>query len=349
MEYFNSLDTSVKAAIITSAFTLIGIITKDLLIFWWRDRHYNRRQALSIYRHYANPIESATQSLFWRLHEILGKKSRGTFLISRKRNTQFSQYKYDSTLYRIAALIGWLRAYRRELTIFSLDNPTKLDNLEKSIQNFEHTLAEGAHVEIRRVHALEDVLKLPTIPKEKVSELGIALDQVLQGELEAADVNIAKELNKEKKPNLCTNIISTMERFLDIKPLQYDSEHEICEQIISAISIREAWLYRDFQYATGDLMINEISDGSRRFEVLGFGDFEKLLSSRDDDVKRWMLRLRAIVDDLDISTTNNSDARLDMLKGTFCATYKLLVALDSLEPGRKIVSSGINDAANEIC
>ena len=66
-------------------------------------------------------------------------------------------------------------------------------------------------------------------------------------------------------------------------------------------------------------MIVEIAGGVRRFEVLGFGDFEdKYIRSRnltsDDYQRRWFDRIEIIFHDLDMKKTGIFDARRDQLK-----------------------------------
>ena len=52
-------------------------------------------------------------NLLWRLDEILFKQ-RGQYLSENAPPTPFNQYKLISTCYRIAAILGWIRAIRLE-------------------------------------------------------------------------------------------------------------------------------------------------------------------------------------------------------------------------------------------
>jgi hypothetical protein len=91
--WFAGLDAKIQTALIAAFVTLIGIILKDLVIGLWKDRRRDRKDALSIYRNYADPIASAASSLFWRLRETLVEEGRGAFMKSSGKITQFDQYK----------------------------------------------------------------------------------------------------------------------------------------------------------------------------------------------------------------------------------------------------------------
>ncbi len=333
-------DAAVLAALVTSFFALILLILKEVPLFVWQDERRRRKNALVIYRHYADPIILASSSLFWRLDEILRKEGRGSFLIESERITDFGQYKYDSTLYRIAAVIGWLRAYHRELTFFSLSNPKKLRGWVEAIQEFERALADGAHVETQRVDALASVWGIQSINNNDLkectkSEIGVSIDRVLQKYLHGSKVTTAEKIDDiTQRLKLCRELHAVFEEKLSEKALKDNEIGEKCEEAIRAVSIREAWIYRDFQSAVGDLIITEIRDGSRRFEVIGFGNFGELLSSNDVDKERWINCLRRVIDDLDVSTTSSYDARVEMIKSVFRATVGLLDALHELDRKR---------------
>lgn len=349
IDWFNGLDPNVQAALIAAFVTFLGILLKEGGIYFWKELRSERKDALSIYRNYADPIASAAESLFWRLHETLTLEGRGRFLKSSGKATQFDQYKYESTLYRIAALIGWLRAYRRELTLFSLSSPKKLNRLRISIEKFEKTLSDGTHVEVQKVRSLANLwsLSLPTDPNE-ISTLGVAVEQVSKPILQSKGVNIASDLDSGERIELCKKVACEMTSRLSVNPLTDNIVQETVNQAIQSLSIREAWLYRDFQAAIGDLMISKVSGGRRRFEVMGFAEFEKLLLSDDPHIIRWMGRLNRMIEGLDISGADRFDARVQMFELTFLSTIELLKSLHHVDPDRGIVSDTLFEKANPL-
>lgn len=340
--WFNGISPEIETALIAAFATLVGIILKDFLINWWNDQRRARKDALTIYRNYADPIASAGSALFWRLRETLLEEGRGAFLKSSGKPTQFDQYKYESTLYRFAALIGWLRAYRRELTFFSLNSPNKLSRLRDSIHNLEKSLSDGAHVETQRARSLATLWRLPLPTNEnEVSSLGVAIEQVLKPALQSQDASVANDLDHAARLELCEKVANVMSTRLRLDPLPTSVIEETVGRAIHSLSIREAWLYRDFQSAIGDLMVKEVSGGARRFEVLGFGEFEDLLVSREIHAQRCVQRLNRMIDGLDISGADRFDARVQMLEDTFLAIIELLEALEEVDPRRGVVSDSL--------
>ena len=93
-------------------------------------------------------------------------------------------------------------------------------------------------------------------------------------------------------------------------------------------------MYRDFQSGIGDMMICEISGANRRFDVVGFKGFERLLNSDEAETKRWIHRLVRVFDGLDTSGADKFDARVVMLEHTLLATIDVLIALTEIDKGR---------------
>lgn len=339
INWLRSLDVPIQAALIAAFVTIFSILLKDMLFKKMEEGQEKRRYALDVYRNYADPLAYAATSLFWRMREILTQDGRGSFLKSSGAGTQFDRYKYESTLYRLAVLIGWLRAYRRELTLFSLSDPKKLAVLNKAIGEFEKGLADGAHVEVQRIKSLA-ALWCISVPSDaqSLSRTAVAVEQTLKSSLQLAGVDLAKSLTAEDQKKLCRDVADVIAEQIQIEQLSDNIIQETLARAVRSLSIREAWLYRDFQSAIGDMMIREVKDGARRYEVIGFRDFEALLLSNDEVDKRWITRLGRILDGLDISGADRFDARVEMLEETLIATIEMLEALAKIDPKRGAVS-----------
>src|SRR5215216_2195219 len=69
----------------------------------------------------------------------------------------------------MVVLLGWIRAFRRELSFFTVDDRTRLQDLEDAIAELESALADGQDVEILRVEGLAKLwgLKLPEDDRRK--------------------------------------------------------------------------------------------------------------------------------------------------------------------------------------
>lgn len=336
------------SAFIGAATNLSLSIMRDLSA-----KRQEKRQAFQVYRSYADPIALAASELFWRLYEILITK-RNEYLTVNQHTIEFYNYKYNSTLYRLAALLAWLRAYRRELIHFSLSDPKKLVALQGAIDRFEAALADGMHVEIRRI---KDVLNAWDIvepyDKKTLEKCARDLDRGLKIMLEKHKVQNVEELLEDAHANACQDIYLLVSRIVSEyvpankgqHPEQQTKQH--IDKTIRALAIKEKWLYRDYQAGIGDLLLRVVSGGARHFEIIGYREFEQLLEPKDDNASRWISRLTAIFDELDI-TAGHSDARVQLLQDVLAATANLLLILSSVDPRRQIVNAKTMCAAEKL-
>ena len=141
MTWFNSLPVQVQAAIIAATFTLAGILFRDVVLKAIEARKQHRKNEMEVYRRYADPLASAASSLLWRLNEIFHQKGRESYLIAPA--TEFERYKKTSSVYRIASLLGWIRAFRRELSFFEVSDRRRLTALKSALRALESASPMG--------------------------------------------------------------------------------------------------------------------------------------------------------------------------------------------------------------
>jgi len=188
VQWFNSLPVASQAALIGAVIGALGgalanIMTgvlRDFIAKLWTDRREAAKSADEVYRRYAEPLASAVTSLLWRLKEMLGHDGRASYLLSQDPKTVFEDYKLRSTYYRLAAVLGWVRALRRELSFFRRGAGGRLDEIEDAIANLEASLADGHHVELQRLDGLLQIWGLPPIRDSQLRLQDVlALIQVL--------------------------------------------------------------------------------------------------------------------------------------------------------------------------
>lgn len=331
------MDIKLKIALIGVSSALATLLIKEVALYFWKEIRADRKSAKSVYRQYSDPLISATASLFWRLRETLTDKGRGSYLKTSGSESQFDKYKFESTLFRLAVLVGWIRAYRRELTFLSLSRSKELASVMNALSSFEAALADGAHVETQRVKSASALWEIP-LPNgnKELSQIAVGVEQIIKSVSSTSngDQDLLINLDNTTQIKLCKAISNYLCKQAGIAPLTEDIISETRARAVRALSIREAWLYRDFQSGLGDVMIREIEGATTRFEVLGFKEFEELLHSNDENTKRWMLRLKRVFDQLDISGADQFDARVQMLENTLLATINLLVALTEVDKSR---------------
>ena len=242
--------------------------------------------------------------------------------------------------------MGWIRAYQRELSFFRLRNNRKLNSLYDAISAFESALADGPHVEVERNDALCELWEI-SVNAESIEPIARQVEVLVKRTLEQYRVVSATDLDSPKKAALCRDIANMICDQAKQRPVPPDVLDETCARAVRYIAVQEAWLYRDWQSGIGDLMIRELHQESRRFDVIGFRDFEDMLSSKERDKNVWLDRLEKVFDGLDIEG-EKFDARVKQLNAVMKATANIVIALAALGGGKKIGSKRALLLAREI-
>lgn len=348
MKWFGELSVQVQAAIIAALVTIIGIFLRDLIFKFILERRISRKNAIEIYRRYSDPLIHSTSSLLWRFREIFFESSRGSFLKEESR-TIYEEYKFISTIYRLGVVLAWIRAYQQELLFLNIKTSQRLESFEEAIQYFQSALADGPHVELIRLEAISNLLDI-TIPEDDdlKRELGIGLEKIIKHKLKAEEKLIANDLSQKGKKELCTELATYLCSELHINELPNNVISETVARISQKISIREAWLYRDWQAGIGDLLLITSDNENRKYDVIGYKDFESMYLQGSDEQKRWIIRLKNTLDNLDVSGADLYDARFEQLKKAFKSIALILNSLSKLKIGNQQISKGTLELVDKI-
>lgn len=331
-----------SVALIGFVGVLVGICIRDIImpaLFAYTrrrdelaDRHAEKFQVRhDLVRAYADPLLDAVTPLFYRLEEIITKKN-GSFLWADAPKIPFHEYKRISTLYRIAALLGWMRAIKRERS--SLD-PQQVQVGEENTLLFdiEVALADGDHVERQRVVELAALWKIEAIEEDKQAYVASKIDVARAAYLVSEGVLSATDLTATAQLHLAGMCAEIFQEFGDreVDPAKIE---ESAQEAAVILGIKEAYLYRDWQVAIGDMMLREEQGGIRRYGVIGYGEFEDrylaaMVGGQDTLDTRWFSRLEAIVHDLRMEREEFADARRDQLKRLHESARKLKAALEA--------------------
>lgn len=336
--------------IIAPAATLIAALAGNLVaarIFWWKrsteiadqvakrldekakERKTESKADLDAFRPYADPLSTASRSLSFRLGEIVNTEGRSIYLASSTPHSDYNEYKRWSTLYRMAAVLAWVRAFRREKSFIDIGLRSTNQEIEKSIDKLEKALAEGPHIEDRRAKEIAQAISAKfTKPftNSDWTRLSIRIENTLRSKLGAAKVNSAHELNTSDQNELIETVIG------DISPhAQLDQSKATTpdkrDELIRILGIKEAWIFRDWQQAIGDFMIRDNSRGQRAFDVIGYGEFigtaRKSLNDREDRDHCWIRNLYNLFDDLNPTALDIFDARQNQIRSTLSALQEM--------------------------
>jgi hypothetical protein len=328
------VEAPVIAALVALGGVLVGMFGRDIIMPTLlarqkraqdiRDRDDERARARQeVTRRFADPLLEAVRSLRYRLEEVI-TQGQSRYLLAGSSRIPFFEYKRTSTLYRLAALLGWIRAFRRERSFLDPNDPKRYDFAADPIGQIERALADGKHIEEQRV---VELMRLWNVPETSVSDsrsrvrLAADIDIVLHEFIGEMNVRAASDRGIDNQIRLARKCGKLVSRY---------SNTEIPEKLVDAradqasmfFGIEEAYIYRDWQTAIGDLMIVPATGGSRRFDVIGFGEFEDRYlraHSNNEDAKnssdrRWFDRLESLFHDLDMAKDGMFDARRQQIK-----------------------------------
>ena len=109
------------------------------------------------------------------------------------------------------------------------------------------------------------------------------------------------------------------------------------------MSYREALIYRDWQDAIGDAMLEKDPDSVRRFRIVGYERFEEILKGESF----WMVAFRGSIDDIDFEAIDPNDLRAKQLKNLAVDVANVLISLSRTEE-KDLVDGSALERASEI-
>lgn len=314
---------TIIVSIIGALVAFVTIITKDYWIPLLTDKRILKRKKDETFKKYSNPIIFSSISLLYRLQDIMYK---GTFLLDSTPKNSYNIYKFVSTIYRFGALIGWIRASKIELSNIEVTTSEEYLLIEKAINKFEESLADGKHIEQSVLENLAGIwnLDLSSEDDSVKNYLSVNIQDIIDKYCEKKLVEIPILLNKKSKIKLINEISDLISSRINNQGIRAEISNENIENMIQSISRTESWIYRDWQSAIGDMMIKKDISAGRQYEVMGYKEFEKIYFSEDQENIKWILRITGLFKNLDFSIDDKYDARPHQFKNIYAAVYNLL-------------------------
>ena len=344
------MDPRIQAALIAAAVTVVGVLLRDLVSATLSHRREQRRSELALFQSYARPIAEASTSLFWRLDEILTSPRSPHYLVDP--TTEFERYKLLSTYYRLAALLGWIQGFRRELQYLPVPKREQIEPLKEALRSLERSLADGQGVEERRAREVADLWRLD-VPEGDFEQFVVATEKDVKRFLEESQVGSPRDLAEPGVLGLSELLAETAGKFNRGGAVDPQLVAETRRQLVDRITVREGWLYRDWQAGIGDRMIVSAPQASgRAYDVSGFADFEARIRDGIEDDHVWFRRVSRVFDGLDTGGSLAQDARIEQLQSVWLSVARILVVLaeaenelsrqlgNTLRQAREVVASG---------
>ena len=340
-----ALSDDLKVALISAAAAIVVFMLGGLT-GWSRRRSDRAASSRAVYRKYSDPITSSATGLLWRLHEVFDGSGAGYYLVAHQHPAAFEHYKAVSTLYRIAAMLGWVRALRRELVFVTSGDRRRQRTLESALTRLESVLADGGQQELERVDSILTLFFPHHRPDPRTkAEVGTRLDYELDRTRDAHGVGSVDDLRDEDAKHTVTMAVQVVADSLRLEAIPQSTVDEQWRECLALLTVREAWIYRDWQAAIGDLMIRDSASGDREFEVIGFREFEEMCESGSAEEKKWLTRLNAVLDELDVRASPGNDARITQVESLYSACGQILIAIHTQDKRHSNVDDRTLDIA----
>ncbi|EGY01691.1 hypothetical protein AZA_88469 [Nitrospirillum viridazoti Y2] len=320
---------------------------KDLYIHRFNDKRKKSDGHREIFRNYTAPLVGSCEKLLWRFSEIF-IENRHHFLKLNTLPLVFNEYKRMSTLYRIASLLGWIRAINLELNALPRGASGYLTPISKAISEIQRALADGPHVELHRLEQACNIWRIDisqvtdNSKKRLAAKFEVELYKVAGDELRS-DSDYIRNLSAEKKIEICESLSNFLCSELKRTKIDGTIIRETINQATSAISYREALIYRDWQDAIGDSMLEPDPDSVRRFKIITYKTFSS--SIKEDNM--WINVFRSCIDDIDFESIDPNDFRGRQLESLCKAVSGLILAIAETDE-RDLIDTGAMDVAKSL-
>jgi hypothetical protein len=332
-EWYSKLPDASKAALIGAFFgssvTLIiaftTILVKDYYIPVLAEKRAIKRLRKTAFKKYAHPIILCCSSFLFRLDEVLNQRAQ--YLLHSAPKTPFNDYKYISTVYRYCCLMGWLRAAFIEYSNLQVKNTKQYKLVTNAISHVEKSMADGQHVEekvLNKICKIAD-LDISGLTPNKKAVLASKLEDSIMAFSFDNNATSAFSLSDEKKPLLVKKIVNEL-----CKEMSQPEKNElffssaIVIECVDNMDWKEGLVYRDWQAAIGDIMIKVIANNDRKYDIMGYKEFEEHYRNKDDALQIWIKRAEKLFTNLNIKSNNSFDVRPQQLKRIFTSAYFLL-------------------------
>jgi hypothetical protein len=315
------------AAAIGAGSSLVVVLIRDGVLERQKVRRARVQSDAETFRRYIGPLAEASEKLMWRSKEIFVDR-RHAFLKIATLPRDFNAYKRTSTLYRIASLIGWIRGMDIELSSLAAHNPGYTPPIAKQIAAFRSALADGPFVERDRLLQLCRIwsLKVDEQDEALLSRLGMRLEVKSHSlfDDEGTSLSKAAQLDHDKKQRAVRRLATYIAGELGVPQPADDVVDAALDEAVASLVYRDALIYREWQDAIGDAMIDRDSDSPRRFRIIGFAAFSELLEKSEHP---WIRVFATSLDDIDFEDPNPRDFRTQQIRKIANAVAAMLIAI----------------------
>lgn len=308
------------AAILSSLIAITVIFINKFF-----EKKQKRKEKSDTIKKYSNPLILSLEQLAWRLKEIL--EFKGVYLLPNAPDNGFFKYKFESTVYRLCAVLGWIEGSKKEQSYLAGIKVKQHNNIQTAIKQFQKILADGSHVEVSILDELTKLFKLDKVQLTDTDRamLGVKMEEIVFNHIPTNIKRNVNELESTKQIDLIKEILDLICNKTNQTPVTKDIIGELRQDSINEIAREYCWIYRDWQNAIGETMLKTIQNANRRFDILSFAEFEEIKESNT-----WLNKAEGLFIAIDVSKEDRFDSRVSQLRFLFGASVNLIVALKEL-------------------
>jgi hypothetical protein len=333
--------TTVQATILSAMISAIVALIVVSINKYFKNRKSKRKKYDTV-KKYANPIVLASEQLAWRLKEIL--EFKGAYLLPNAPLNGFFKYKFDSTVYRLNSLLGWIHAAKKEQSYLEGTKGQQHEKIQAAISEFQRILADGSHVEVSILGDLAQLynVAIGSLTESKRASIGVELENIIfryiPDNVKRNVVNLPQEKQSEMLKQIMDYVCTTTNQ--RIVPQNIIDEKKI--SAIHEIAREFCWIYRDWQAAIGEEMITKIQGANRRYDVIGFPEFEFKHNNSN-----WIKKTDGLFADLDVSVDDRFDSRVKQLKQVYESLMMIIATFRKIVKKNETISDSSFITLNE--
>lgn len=342
------MDIRIQAVLVSSVVAVSLFFIRDLLLPKLKATKEERKQKIEIYKKYAEPLGKSAESMFWRLDEIFYNGTKAKFLERGKVVTDFDNYKYISTLYRLGALLGWITAIKKEQSYIRASNDGDGKKLLGALNELEKSLADGPHAEENRARYLCEIWSIE-VPEGELMALGSEISRIVKHELKVSEVQLISDLSASRNLDVARQCADYLCDSLNIARIADEQLRFTQFDVVKRLAIRESWIYRDWQTGIGELMLVKAESKSRTFDVIGYKEFEAMFESEEPEYQKWVTRLGKLFDGVAINNVDANDMRIEQLRKTYKSIANLIITIEGSEVDLGLLGAQTIAKAKSVC
>lgn len=327
------MENEIIAALIGAGVAAAALVVQSVLTPVLARVFRSRDQERDLLERYAPTLGAAAEGLYYRLTEIT-TSGRHTYLRTESKPTAYHVYKFNSTIYRLASMIGWIWAIRTEQSLLA-ETANKNSSLHDSLKCFSSALADGAGVETWMIKELARLWNFPTPGDTEAAVAGAHLDSLVDNLSPASIINRREicDLPQLEQTMLLMGFSGGLAAKLNTASPDATFVEQTSHEACKILAARQSWIYRDWQTAIGETMMTRVENGPRVFEAKGYAQFEEMYAGRN----RWLDEVANIFRDLDPQSSKLGDFREGQILAVREATAQIIIRLSTIKNMRSCV------------